>query len=170
MTSTGTASASPSQSPMTSTKIAMASLSQSPTTWTGTASASPSQSRYSKHKSIAHVFGDWNCNISPSQSFSTSTRTTVASTSQSPKSNNLVTTCLPTWSRTCVIDTFQLLQNRRLTGTRDNATTPTMPRRVEMLVEMQLVKLGFLRSLNSPNHRHLMIVYLRQTLADKRLT
>jgi hypothetical protein len=75
MTSTGTASASPSQSPMTSTKIAMASLSQSPTTWTGTASASPSQSRYSKHKSIAHVFGDWNCNISPSQSFSTSTRT-----------------------------------------------------------------------------------------------
>ena len=36
------------------------------------------------------------------------------------------------------------------TGTRDNATTPTMPRRGEMLVAIRLVKLGFLRSLLSP--------------------
>ena len=56
------------------------------------------------------------------------------------------------------------------TGTQDNATTPTMPRRVEMLVEMQLVKLGFLRYLNSPNDRHLMILHLRQTLADEGMT
>jgi len=54
---------------------------------------------------------------------------------------------------TCFINTFRLLLTQMQTRTGNNATTPTMPRRREILVAMRLVKLGFLRSLNSPNNR-----------------